>query len=375
MLDGDSEMGNLAIPSLTLFLANTNAGSYNNAVGNTTCEERTIAALVDVDPFYSGVGRDLLVVWCGTNAFVNAVATYVPEEESLATYCQQRRKAGWKVIVGTMLDRTGTGADSWKNSYNVLIRSHWRAYADGLLDFASNPQVGADGAGASTTYFSDGLHTTTAAKDNILDWQLQRAANRFWGNTDFSTANVYTTGAAAATAITAASTNSGTGISTITTTLNPPQGACVFITGVTSSTGTYNSGAANSNPPCWMVLTTSGTNFTFQNTVATTSAGTAFGTVSVPLQQDVDNYAVLAGSASSPSFTLQTCQGRTGHVDYFMNQNTTSPWVLTPTNSETIDGAASLTMGTASSGNYPVVGLQSQLVSASAAGCNWVRVQ
>ena len=80
----------------------------------------------------------------------------------------------------------------------------------------------------------------------------------------------------------------------------------------------------------------------------------------------------LAGTAVAPSFTLDSCVGYTGQSLWFKNENTTSPWVLTPyAASETIDGAASLTMPVAAAGHYPVVQLTSQLISATAAGCTW----
>jgi hypothetical protein len=113
------------------------------------------------------------------------------------------------------------------------------------------------------------------------------------------------------------------------------------------------------------------------NSATGLGAGSVFGTAATPTQLDADVYVNLGGSAAgNPSFTLQSCVGWTGQNLYLKNLNTTSAWVITPfTAAETIDGAATLTMPAASSGNNPVVILQSVLVSPSAGGCTWKRRQ
>lgn len=342
-LPGSWQINNTAITGASL----SSGGGFAGLVGT---------AGTVVDPFYepTSVGN-IVVIWGGTND--NSTAA----QGGLRQYCNDRHVVGWLCIVSTMVSRVSE--DTFKNTYNTWIRQNWRSFADGLADIAADPKLGADAQYADTQYFIDpGIHPTQFAIDNNEAPLFQRAINRLGGASDFSNATTYTSGAAAATAITAASESTNT--VTITSTLNPPAGSSVTIAGVTPSgyNGTYN------------VLTTSATTFTLFN-VSGLGAGSVFGTAKIPLQLDGDGWVVLGGSGTSQNFTLETCQGSTGQNIYLKHTNTTSPWVITPSGSETIDGAATLTMPTASSGNNPVVILQSVLVSAAAAGCNWKRMQ
>lgn len=312
-----------------------------------------------IDPLYRPGGtKNLDFTWLGTNDVGFGGAAQA--EAGMRQYCTDRHKVGWTCFVSTMASRAD---DTGKNIFDTWVRSHWAEFADGFADFGADPNLGADGASASAVYFLvDHIHPTQFADYNAVLPIAQRAINRKFGHTNFSVATTYTTGAAAATAITAASESGNT--VTITSVLNPPVGSSVTIAGVTPSG--YNG--------IYTVRTTSAPSFTLYN-VSGLGAGSVFGTAAIPLQKDADQYVILGGSATSPSFTLESCVGYTGQNIYLKHSNTTSPWVLTPTNSETIDGAATLTMPTASSGNNPTVILQSTLVSSAAAGCNWKRLQ
>jgi len=360
LLDGDSEIGFITNAMMN-FPATVNV--YNLSASGYTMETLTSDAPNAVDPYYqTAANREAVLIWGGTN---DSGGSFTTTLNYLNGYCRARHLRGFKCGVMTMMDRSAS--DTFKNNYDTAIRTSWPVFADFLVDAGEDPNLGCDGCSANTTYMSTGLHPTTASANNILAQFMQRGLNRAYGHLNWTTATTYTTGAPAATAITAAS--EATNTVTITSTLNPPVGSCVVVAGVTPAG--YNNVAGE----CWNVLTTSATNFTYFNFTSGLGAGTIFGTAAVPRQLDADVYTILAGSATSPSFTLEPCGGYTGQNIYLKNENTTSPWVITPFASETIDGAASLTMPTASSGNFPVVVLQSQLVSSSAGGCNWVRLQ
>lgn len=90
---------------------------------------------------------------------ITPVATY----NELVAYARERRAAGFKVIIGTMVSRTGSNGngtfDSQKNTYNALIRANWANFADGIADLAGDARLGADGAYSNLTYFqADGIH-------------------------------------------------------------------------------------------------------------------------------------------------------------------------------------------------------------------------
>jgi hypothetical protein len=85
-------------------------------------------------------------------------------------YCQDRRAAGWRVLVGTITNRTNVWPPSWwdeAKAYNVLLRESWRAFADGLVDLAGVPELGNDNAADDPHYFHDKIHYADAAMDIV----------------------------------------------------------------------------------------------------------------------------------------------------------------------------------------------------------------
>jgi hypothetical protein len=283
---------------------------------------------------------------------------------------------GFKVILGSNMD--ATSHDAGKNTNNQLMRQYWPTIANAFADVGESPSMGANGASTNTVFFTDGLHPT-AVGQNINGAIWQRTLNReVIGANDFTSGSTYTTTAPAATTITAASESGNT--ATFTFSATPATfiiGADVYITGVTPSG--YNTTSADT---ICHVLTSAATTITCINNTSGLGAGTVFGVASVATQLDTDGWVTLAGSATSPVFTLETCQGLTGSLVHIKNTNTTSPWVIESQGqfsgayaTETIDGATTLTMPTASSGNNPVVVLQDVGLSTTTGGCVWERLQ
>jgi hypothetical protein len=325
---------------------------------------------------YPNTASNALTVWLGTNdcAFggggANTAANGQAAYANLAYALRQMRLHGstsmnQKLIIASMISRTGL--DTCKNGINTVMRQQWSAIADGFADIAADPNLGADGANANSTYFQvDAIHPTTHGQANDIAPVMQRAVRRAFGNRDWTSAATYTTAAAAAVATTAGSESTNT----ITITFGATPANCQVGNQIVIA-GTTPAGYSGT----WQILTRSATQVTYWNNTTALGAITVQGTGVCPQQQDEDVYTILGGSATTPSFTLETCVGYTGQNLYLKNSNTTSPWTITPFGSETIDGAASLAMPAASSGNNPVVILQSTLVSAAAAGCNWKRIQ
>jgi lysophospholipase L1-like esterase len=123
------------------------------------------------------------LVFAGTNDFTAVVEPVSAVFANLMAEVQTLKTAGCRVFVGTMLSRTGSQAlgtlDSIKDSYDGLILSQAKSGgADGVVDFAANPLLGADGAFANLTYFNtDGTHPTTvgqgllaSAFSNVLNY-------------------------------------------------------------------------------------------------------------------------------------------------------------------------------------------------------------
>lgn len=322
------------------------------------------------DSFMMPSGADNVeVLWVGT-VDIGAGATSAQALGRIAGVARQHRLHfsggnGNKIIVVPIM--SSTGLDASKNSYDTLLRQNWRTIADGFADVASDPNLGADGASASTTFFVDGLHPTSNAQANDVAPIIQRAVNRLYGNNDWSAAATYTVAALGATATTAG----GESGNTITLTFGATPANCQVGNQITVAGTTP---AAYSG--VWNILTRTATQVTYFTNATGLGGITVQGTGVCAQQQDADVYTILGGSAVAPAFTLESCVGYTGQNLYFKQTNTTSNWVLTPfQSSETIDGAATLAMPTSTSGNNSVVILQAQLVSSAAAGCTWKRLE
>lgn len=134
-----------------------------------------------------------VILFGGTND-LNGTATLaagLPAVSAAVTYQRMRRLVQcWKgatpqprVFLMTMISRTGNSTgngsvtnDSLKNAYNDLLRKDF-AGADGLIDIASDPAVGQDGASANTIlptacgggvcFTGDHVHLVTVAQQRL----------------------------------------------------------------------------------------------------------------------------------------------------------------------------------------------------------------
>ncbi len=129
-------------------------------------------------------GPSIAIAFAGTNDFNNYGASAATAFSSLTGWIQTMKQAGCRVFVGTMISRTGNdfnsiAMDTDKNNYDALILQQAKsAGADGVIDFAANPLLGANGAYSNATWFqSDGIHPTQAgqqllanAASNVLNY-------------------------------------------------------------------------------------------------------------------------------------------------------------------------------------------------------------
>jgi lysophospholipase L1-like esterase len=93
----------------------------------------------------SGLNTKVVVTLIGANGIPSDLSDLTP-------YWDAIRTAGAKLIVCTMTDQSGT--ETARAAYNTLIRGA-SAHYDALCDFAANTTMGASGASANATYFSD----------------------------------------------------------------------------------------------------------------------------------------------------------------------------------------------------------------------------
>ncbi len=143
----------------------------------------------------SSNGPSIAIVFAGTNDFNSGYGTGVTFS-ALAGEIQTLKQAGCRVFVGTMISRAGgDGAggtmDNDKNVYDALILGKAKQVgADGIIDFAANPLLGADAANANTTYFnSDGIHPTQAGQQ-LLANAASNVLNYVFGYNELNPHNV-----------------------------------------------------------------------------------------------------------------------------------------------------------------------------------------
>lgn len=147
-------------------LLTLNKSPYN--VVNMGIGGETLATMVTSFPsihaqFQAGIPNNV-GLWGGTNDFQQNGSTVAAVYASLTSYVSLVHAAGGKIIVATMLSRTGTNPiggetlDTDKNGFNALILAN-TAGADGIADFTGT-LLGCDGCYANTTWFTDGTHPT-----------------------------------------------------------------------------------------------------------------------------------------------------------------------------------------------------------------------
>lgn len=297
--------------------------------------------------------RNVAMIWGGTNDG----QTLNPALSNYSQACFKAHAIGMKCLITTMIDRTGE--TTWKNTLNLGLMQNWTTLnADGFVDMASDPAMGADGANTGTCFQVDHTHGTSGCNINHMGPIAQRAINRLYGNLNFSAANVYGSAAAAATATTAGSESGNT--ITITfgaTPANCQAGSTVTLAGITPAG--YNG--------VYQIITRSATQITLFSDTTGLGAVTVQGTGVCPQQVDADVYTILNFGAGN--FTLESCQGYTGQNLYIKNINAGGSTIV-PFGTETIDGAANLAIAQ----NVTRI-LQSQLISQAAGGCTWKVMQ
>lgn len=138
-----------------------------------------------VSPYCRTNGGPSLAINAGaTNDLQSYTAATVVK--TAASFAQSLQAAGCTPFVTTILSRTGNSSvsgtptnDAQKDSYNALLAAQWKSLGyKGLIDWGADPNLGADGAYANSTYFlGDGTHNTAtgearkaAITSNVLNY-------------------------------------------------------------------------------------------------------------------------------------------------------------------------------------------------------------
>lgn len=128
--------------------------------GNTLSDLNSRAALLD--SFIVAGRSNVLFVLDGHNDIVGGTPTPATNwVASYKTYCNARKAAGWKVVIGTLLPSSDSAFNTQRNIANILLKADSSFY-DGLADFAANSTIGDDADGSNTTYYPEATHPSVA---------------------------------------------------------------------------------------------------------------------------------------------------------------------------------------------------------------------
>lgn len=288
----------------------------------------------------------------------------VPQVEgSIANDLKARQLKGWKTIAFDLVSISAAPSNCTaanKNAYATWMRQNWWQFANAFVDYTGDGNFGLGCDACAGTNFPDSTHPNLY-QTQFQTYYTQRAVNRLNGPQDFTTATTYSSAAAAATTVTAASDSAVIGLSTYSTatytfTSNPfSVGQLVTCTGITPAG--YNQ--------VFLVNSANATQITGIINTSGLGAGTVFGSCSAPQIED----AIFLLNFGAGNATLGTACAYTTQLIKAKNINTGTS-TLVPFGSETIDGAANLSIA-----QNQVRILQSIISTPSTPVCGWKVIQ
>ena len=151
-------------PTQTLSLVPRVCRSYLSYTGGATIADMLAEAPSEVDARYRpAADLDLCVVLAGGGDFHDG-ATAADVFAGLESYCTQRRAAGFRVVVLTVLPASDPVTfEATRLAYNGMVRASWETFADGLADIAADPRIGDTGDNLDRQFYGkDALHPNDA---------------------------------------------------------------------------------------------------------------------------------------------------------------------------------------------------------------------
>jgi lysophospholipase L1-like esterase len=147
-------------PEQTLALLPRVCESYVSSTAGASIADMLADAPADVDARYRATADlNVCVVLAGGGDFRHS-ATAADVYSGLRTYCAERRAAGFRVVVLTVLpsDEPLTFEAS-RLAYDAMIRDTWQEFADGLVDIGADPRIGDTGDNLDLQFYvDDGVH-------------------------------------------------------------------------------------------------------------------------------------------------------------------------------------------------------------------------
>jgi len=155
------------MPAQVMALLPAGLDMKNLGVGGQTTQMMAADAATEVDPLHNASRpASVLVAWEGTNDLIAGTGPPYDAREAyrhLAEYCRARQRAGFRVVICTVLPRGQSAAFyEARNALNAELRAQWTSFADALADVGADKTIGADGAETDPTYYRDTVHLTAA---------------------------------------------------------------------------------------------------------------------------------------------------------------------------------------------------------------------
>jgi hypothetical protein len=179
-----------AFPVQTLSVLPRACESFISSSPSAKIADMLADAPFEVDARYrANADLNVCVVLAGGGDFrlgASAASVY----SALRTYCQERRDAGFRVVVLSVLPSSRPVTfEATRLAYNTMLRDGWSQFADGLGDLAGDLRIGDTGDQLDRQFFlSDELHLTNAGNAvmaavtapvlNALPWNSARCEMR-----------------------------------------------------------------------------------------------------------------------------------------------------------------------------------------------------
>lgn len=169
--DGDSLTNRSGVPYIMypeqiLRAVSERPQQYNFGVSGQGVASMLTDAATQIDPIAPSAALRVLVAWGGTNDLgPSGAGSMSTLETNFTTYCTDRRTAGYKIIVLTLLPRgdgVAASQETARATYNTWLRANYASFSDALVDVGADSHIGAPGAYSDLTYYSgDNVHPNT----------------------------------------------------------------------------------------------------------------------------------------------------------------------------------------------------------------------
>lgn len=121
-------------------------------------------------PYRNSTAPSVLLIQQGTNDLYYGSSGTALHRNILTPFVADARKAGFYVVVDTILPRSDSGwtpiMESERIAYNNLVRGN-RAGADAINDLAADPEMGDGSSYATSGLYADGAHPSLAGQQRL----------------------------------------------------------------------------------------------------------------------------------------------------------------------------------------------------------------